>query len=44
MILGPPDAPAMAYNFPSRVTIVGDIELSGRFPAAMKLASKGARP
>ena len=44
MILGPPDAPATAYSFPSRVTMVGDIDDSGRFPAAMKLASWGARP
>ena len=44
MISGPPDPPATAATWPPRVTMVGDMLLSGRLPGAMALASEPIRP
>ena len=39
MIVGPPGEPVTKLSLPSRKRIVGVIELSGRWPGAMALAS-----
>ena len=44
IIVGPPGEPVTKLSLPSRTRIVGVMELSGRCPGAMALASDWIKP